>query len=289
MSSQSELVHVFFHKQSYTFCYLIVDTKTQVGAIIDPVLDFDYYSGRSSTEFCDNLIKHVKENNISIEWILETHAHADHLSAAPYLKEHVGGKISISCEIPQTQKTFKDIYHLPDSFVPDGRDFDHLFEDKEEFSVGTLQAYAFHTPGHTADSITYVINNSAFIGDTLFMPDAGTARCDFPGGSASILYKSIQEILNLPEETKLYMCHDYGTKQRDVEYLTTVKEQKEKNIHVGGKRKEQEFITIRETRDKTLNMPKLIIPSVQVNIRAGNFPASEENGLCYLKIPINAL
>lgn len=283
-------VHGFFDPDTFTVSYVVIDPATGKAAIIDSVLDFDPASGRTKTASADRLIAFVRERGLSVEWLLETHVHADHLSAAPYLKEKLGGTLAIGTEIVTVQNTFGKVFNAGTEFARDGRQFDRLLKDGDSFALGSIPARALHTPGHTPACMTYLIGDAGFVGDTLFMPDYGTARCDFPGGSAAILYRSIQKIFALPDETRLFMCHDYLPKGRD-KYVweTTVGEEKRHNIHVGAGRSEAEFVAMREARDRQLDMPRLILPSVQVNMRAGHMPPAEENGISYLKLPVNAL
>ena len=285
-------VHVkaFLDRDSETFSYVVADLASGGAVIIDPVLDFDYKSGRTSTKSAQEILDYVEQKTFKVEWILETHAHADHLSAAQFFKEKLGAKIGIGEHIREVQAIFKQIFNLEKEFVPNGSQFDHLFKDGEEFKVGSLSIRVMHTPGHTPADLAYVINGKmAFVGDTLFMPDIGTARCDFPGGSAKILYLSIKKLLSLPTETAIYVCHDYPTQGREHKFKTTVAEQLEYNIHVNSEVSQDIFIQKREARDKTLQMPRLILPSIQVNIRAGQLPPKEDNGQVYLKVPINML
>jgi glyoxylase-like metal-dependent hydrolase (beta-lactamase superfamily II) len=283
------VVHAFYHKETGTWSYVIADPATRVAAIIDPVLDYDAKSGRSNTTSAQQLIDIMLEDSYRLEWILETHAHADHISAAPYIKKNLGGRIAIGKGITEVQKTFKPIFNLDESFATDGSQFDHLFDNDEVFSIGELQAHVIATPGHTNDSVSYLIGNAVFVGDSLFMPDGGSARCDFPGGDAAVLYQSIKQLFNLPDATRMFVCHDYSPGGREPRCETSVGEQKRHNIHVGNAVKIDDFIALRKVRDKTLGMPALIIPSVQVNIAAGYFPAPEDNGVVYLKTPINTL
>jgi glyoxylase-like metal-dependent hydrolase (beta-lactamase superfamily II) len=276
----------FFDKDTKSYSYVVADEHTRICAVIDSVLDFDIKSGRTSTDGADALIAAVKERGWRTEWVLETHAHADHLTAAPYVKAQLGGKLGIGANIPVVQETFRAIYNLGFEFVSDGRQFDRLFADGEEFGIGSLTARVMATPGHTPACITYVIGGAAFIGDTMFAPDYGTARCDFPGGDARTLYRSIQRILALPPETRLYQCHDYPPDGRAPMPCSTVTQQRASNVHLAGKT-EDAFVAMREARDKTLDMPALLLPAVQVNIRAGALPAPEGNGISYLKIPVN--
>lgn len=286
--SQSVQVNAFLDAQTETWSYVVYDKNSAKAAIIDPVLELDYSSGRTSTEGADKIIAFIQQQQLSLEWILETHAHADHLSSAPYIRARLGGKIAIGGNITLVQETFKNIFNLTDLAL-DGSQFDHLFADGERFQLGDIECSVMLTPGHTPACMTWIIGDAVFVGDTLFMPDVGTARCDFPGGDAKTLYRSTQKILAMPDDTKLYMCHDYPPAGRDYQYLSTVAEQKLNNIHVRQGISEQEFVAMREARDATLAMPRLIIPSIQVNVRAGEMPAAEDNGTVYLKLPINTL
>ncbi|WP_299649170.1 MBL fold metallo-hydrolase [uncultured Tateyamaria sp.] len=283
-------VKAFFDEPTNTVSYVVKDPDSQSCAILDSVLDFDPKSGRTSTASADAIISHVKDNDLTVEWILETHAHADHLSAAPYLKEQLGGTTAVGAHIRDVQEVFAKVFNVEKGFLTDGSQFEHLFEDGEEFAVGGMTIKAMHTPGHTPACMTYVAGDAAFVGDTMFMPDYGTARADFPGGDARVMYRSIQKILALPDETTLYMCHDYKAPGRDeYKWETTVGEERTKNVHIGAGQTEDEFVAMREARDATLSMPTLILPSVQVNIRAGEMPPAEDNGVSYLKVPINQL
>lgn len=283
-------VAAFLDNDSETFSYVVWDKDTQKAVVIDPVLDFDYKSGRTATKGAQRLIDFVREHDVEVEWVLETHAHADHLSAAPFVKAHVGGKIGIGEHIQDVQKIFKDVFDLEKEFLPNGAQFDHLFKDGETFQVGNMTFEVMHTPGHTPADIAYLINGEkVFVGDTLFMPDVGTARCDFPGGSATTLFRSIKKILALPESTEIYICHDYPPAGREHEYCTTVAAQRKHSKHVNDNVSEQDFVKMREERDATLEMPRLILPSIQVNIRAGEMPPADEDGKVYLKLPINQL
>ena len=288
-------VEAFFDKATCTVSYVVFDNRGGHAAIVDPVLDYDPCSGRTRTDSAERLIAFVREQELHVDWILETHAHADHLSAARYLKDHVGGKIAIGSRIRRVQQVFKGLFNLGMDFHTDGYQFDHLFEDDERFSIGKLHAQALFVPGHTPADMAYRVesgNGSAdavFVGDTMFMPDVGTARCDFPGGDARTLYRSIRKLLSLPDATRLYICHDYPPAQRVASWQTTVAEQRRQNIHVHDGVDEDAFVAMREARDVTLGMPQLIIPAIQVNIRAGSMPVAEDNGVSYLKIPINAL
>ena len=280
----------FFDEATNTISYVVAEPEGHRCAIIDSVLDYDPKSGRTSTASADKLIAFLDKNRLQAEWVLETHAHADHLTAAPYLKERLGAKIAIGEHIRTVQATFKKIFNLEPGFATDGSQFDHLFVDGETFRIGALSAHVIHTPGHTPACITYVMGNAAFVGDTLFMPDYGTARCDFPGGDAATLYRSIQRLFELPPATRLFMCHDYKAPGRDsYAWETTVAAERKGNVHVHDGIGEREFVHRRAERDATLAMPTLILPSVQVNIRAGRLPPPESNGVSYLKIPLNAL
>ena len=280
----------FFDSDTETYSYVLSAGFGTAAAIIDPVLDYDPKSGRTDTKFADKMIDYVKQHHLKVEWILETHAHADHLSSAHYLREQVGGKIAIGEKITQVQNVFKKLFNLGDELATDGRQFDHLFKDGETFNIGNLEAKVMLVAGHTPADIAYHIEDTVFVGDTLFMPDVGTARCDFPQGDARMLYQSIQKVLSLPDETRLFMCHDYPPLNRsEYCYLSTVKEQKELNIHLHHNVSEEVFVKMRQERDASLAMPRLIIPSIQVNIRAGEFPPVEDNGVAYLKVPLNLL
>lgn len=281
-------VEGFFDPASNTISYLVQDPSTASCAIIDSVLDIDYAAGRISYESADQLIKVVKSRNLSLEWIIETHVHADHLSAAPYIQDKIGGKIGVGSRITEVQDTFGKVFNEGTDFQRDGSQFDALFEDGDTYKVGEMTCLALATPGHTPACMVHVIGNAAFAGDTLFMPDGGSARADFPGGDAGELYDSIQRVLSLPDEMRLFICHDYGPGGREVAWETTVGEQKDKNIHVGGGKSRDEFIAFRTERDAQLAMPKLIIPSLQVNMRAGEIP-QDEDGKPVLKVPINGL
>jgi len=281
-------VTAFFDEPTFTVSYVVVDPATKKAAIVDSVLDYDLASGRTKTESADEVIEFIKREGLELEWILETHVHADHLSAAPYIKERLGGKIAIGSNITVVQETFGKIFNAGTEFERDGSQFDALFRDGDVFHLGTINARAIHTPGHTPACMTYLIGDAGFVGDTMFMPDYGTARADFPGGDAHTLYKSIQKIFALPDATRLFMCHDYKAPGRDeYRWETTVGDEKKSNIHVHDGISEEEFVAMRTARDKTLSMPRLILPSVQVNMRAGELPPAEDNGVRYLKMPIN--
>jgi glyoxylase-like metal-dependent hydrolase (beta-lactamase superfamily II) len=274
-------IQPFFDTATNTVSYVVVDTETKQCAIIDSVLDFDFASGRTNTANADNIIQYIKMNTLNVEWILETHVHADHLSAAPYLQERLGGDIAIGENIITVQETFGKVFNEGTEFERDGSQFDRLLREGNTFMIGELTARVLHTPGHTPACLTYLIEDAAFVGDTMFMPDFGTARCDFPGGSAADLYDSIQKILALPDETRIFVGHDYAPGDRDYAWETTVKEQKELNVQIAGKTKE-EYVAMREARDAQLGMPKLILPSIQVNMRAGEVPET-------IKVPVNKL
>jgi len=281
-------VKAFFDPQTWTYTYVVYESKGSACIVIDSVLNYDPKSGRTKTESADEVISFIKDNRLQLEWILETHAHADHLTAAPYIQEKLGGKIAIGDHITTVQGVFKGVFNLDDVAV-DGSQFDALIKEGESVRFGNLSFKALYVPGHTPACMAYEIGDSIFVGDTLFMPDVGTARCDFPGGSASNLYRSIQSILKYPPNTKLYMCHDYPPNGRPPEYQSTVADQKKSNIHVHDGVTEEQFVAMRNKRDAGLEMPVLILPSIQVNIRAGHMPKAEGNGTAYLKIPLNAL
>ena len=282
-------VQAFFDPHTWTVTYVLADPTTGRCAIIDLVLDYDFKSGRTSTHSADKVRDYVQAHGLVVDWILETHAHADHLSAAVYLKQHLGGRIAIGERIRTVQATFQKIFNLEPGFVPDGSQFDHLFQDGETFHIGSLQATALLVPGHTPADMAYLVGNTVFVGDTLFMPDVGTARADFPGGNAHTLYQSVQRLLALPPETQMYVCHDYPPDSRAPAWQTTVAAQKAHNIHVKDGTTEEAFVAMRTARDATLEMPTLIIPSIQINVRAGQLPPPEDNGQTYLKIPLNVL
>jgi glyoxylase-like metal-dependent hydrolase (beta-lactamase superfamily II) len=281
-------VKAFFDPQTWTYTYVVYESEGSACIVIDSVLNYDPKSGRTKTKSADEVIAFIQENRLHLEWILETHAHADHLTAAPYIQEKLGGKIAIGDHITTVQGVFKGVFNLDDVAV-DGSQFDALIKEGESIAFGNLSFKALYVPGHTPACMAYEIGDSIFVGDTLFMPDVGTARCDFPGGSASHLYRSIQSILKYPPSTKLYMCHDYPPNGRTPEYQSTVADQKEANIHVHDGITEEQFVAMRTKRDAGLEMPVLILPSIQVNIRAGHMPKAEGNGTAYLKIPLNAL
>lgn len=291
--TQGMLVEGYFDAATKTVSYIVMDRASAQCAIIDNVLDYDPKAGRTGTASADRLIARVRDLGAEVQWILETHVHADHLSAAPYIKRLLGGQMGISAHITQVQKVFGTLFNAGSDFARDGSQFDHLFEDDEVFMIGTLKVQALYTPGHTPACLTYVVGDgsatAAFVGDTLFMPDYGTARCDFPGGNAQTLYRSIHKVLSLPPDTTLYMCHDYQPGGREVKYTSTVAEERESNIHVHTGVSEADFVAMRKARDETLDMPVLILPSVQINMRAGDFPQAENNGTRYIKVPLNAL
>ena len=279
----------FFDNQTCTISYVVHDNIEKKCAVIDSVLDFDYSSGDIDYVNADKIISYVDQNKLNVEWLIETHVHADHLSASPYIQKKLGGKIGISEKISDIQNIFGKTFNAGTEFQRDGSQFDKLFKDNDEYKIGNINCKVINTPGHTPACTAHVIGNSIFVGDTLFMPDLGSARADFPGGDARQLYRSIQKILSYPDETRIFVCHDYPPSSRKVKWSTTVGEQKENNVHVKTSILEDEFVKIREARDKTLNMPKLIIPSIQVNMRAGNLPPPEDNGSVYIKVPINSI
>ncbi|KFN51734.1 hypothetical protein N790_04050 [Arenimonas malthae CC-JY-1] len=284
------LVQPYYHDESGTWSYVVSDPETRRAAIIDPVLDFDPKAGRTSTPTVEKLLADVRAAGLQVDWILETHAHADHLSSGHWLKQHFPqARLSIGQGIRKVQKTFRPIFNLGDHFPVDGSQFDHLFADDEIFAVGDISARVIPVPGHTNDSVAYLVGDALFVGDSLFMPDGGTARCDFPGGDAATLYHSIQRLYLLPDETRVFVCHDYGPGGREPRCETTIGEQKHKNIHVRVGVDEAAFVKMRTERDATLSMPVLILPAVQVNMRAGELPEPESNGVRYLKLPIDAL
>ena len=279
----------FYDTTTATISYVVKDPASNACAIIDSVMDIDYAAGRITFDHADEIIDYVKSNGLEVEWLLETHVHADHLAAAPYIQEKLGGKIGIGENITIVQDTFGKIFNEGTEFQRDGSQFDRLFKDGDTYKIGSMTGFAIHTPGHTPACMTHVIGDAAFVGDTLFMPDGGTARADFPGGDARTLYHSIQKVLSLPDEMRLFMCHDYAPGGREVRWETTVAEERANNIHVGEGKSEDEFVKMRTERDATLDMPKLIIPSIQVNMRAGQLPPAESDGDHYLKVPVNKL
>lgn len=282
------LVKHFFDAGSSTLTYVVSDTSTRSCAIIDPVLDLDYASGTLSTDSADSVIDFIESKGLQLEFILETHIHADHLSSAPYIKSKLGGNIAIGAHITNVQKTFGAIFSEGAGFARDGSQFDWVLSDGDTFRVGALEGEALHVPGHTPACMAYHIEDALFVGDTLFMPDAGTARCDFPGGDARALYQSCQRLMSLPEETRVFVCHDYQPDGRELSFVATVAEHRQHNIHVGGVISADEFVAMREARDATLDMPTLILPSLQVNMRAGHLPPPDDQGRLFLKVPINA-
>ena len=285
---QCPIVQPFFDEPTNTFSYVVRDPGSHACAIVDSVLDFDYAAGRTDVRSANAIIDFVRQNDLTVEWILETHVHADHLSAAPYLHEQLGGKTGIGAHITDVQEIFGKAFNAGTEFARDGSQFDRLFREGDTFHIGGLEGRVLHIPGHTPACLTYVMGDAAFVGDTLFMPDYGTARCDFPGGDARTLYRSIQKVLSLPEDTRLFLCHDYKAPGREAyQHMTTVAEQRKTNVHVHAGISEDDFVKMRSERDATLGMPRLILPSVQVNMRAGQFPPAEDNGQVYLKVPIN--
>ncbi|MBU1621569.1 MAG: MBL fold metallo-hydrolase [Gammaproteobacteria bacterium] len=284
---QQPVVHAFFEPQSFTYSYLVWDPLSKEAVVIDPVLEYDAASGRTSTSFAQQIVDQVKAHHLRVQWLLETHVHADHLSAAPFLKQQLGGRIAIGSRITEVQQLFGQVFNLKD-LKTDGSAFDKLFADGENFMLGTLNCSVIHTPGHTPACVSYCIGDAVFVGDTLFMPDYGSARCDFPGGDAATLHHSVQKLYQLPDQTRMFLCHDYKAPGRE-EFAceTTVAAQKQQNIHLKQGTSVQSFVSMRTSKDKTLGMPKLILPSVQVNVRAGQFPAAEDNGTVYLKLPVN--
>ncbi len=288
--SNTITVKAFFDANTFTVTYVVFDNESKESAIIDSVLDFDVPSGRTSTHSADQVIEYINQQGLTNRWIMESHAHADHLSAAPYLQKSVGGAIAIGAHITEVQLSFKDIFNMEAAFLPDGSQFDRLLNEGDELPLGHTYLKVLHTPGHTPACLSYHIDDAVFVGDTLFMPDFGSARTDFPGGDAATLFHSIKKILSLPENTRVFTGHDYKAEGRDVfAWESTVSEQNEKNIHVNSNISEAEFVEFRTTRDATLSLPKLILPAVQVNIRAGHMPPAEDNGTAYLKLPIDLL
>ena len=289
-SARAPTVKAFFDEPTFTASYVAHDPETGSAAIIDSVLDFDQPSGRTSTASAEAIIDHVRDQGLTVEWILETHAHADHLSAAPYLQEKLGGRIAIGSDILAVQDVFGKVFNEGTEFARDGSQFDRLFDDGDAFAIGGLGAIALHVPGHTPADIAYVIGDAVFVGDTMFMPDYGTARTDFPGGDARQLFRSIRRLMELPDETRVFLCHDYKAPNRDhFVWETTIGAERTGNVHVHGDVTEDEFVAMRTARDATLDMPRLLLPSIQVNMRAGYLPEPEENGTRYLKLPLNIL
>jgi glyoxylase-like metal-dependent hydrolase (beta-lactamase superfamily II) len=283
------IIEPFFDKNTSTVSYVVSDKATRCAAVIDAVLDYDFKSGHTHTGSADSVLAYLQQNALTVQWILETHAHADHLSGARYLQERVGGRIAIGENIREVQATFKKLYNLERAFLPDGSQFDHLFKDGEIFRIGEIEVTALLVPGHTPADMAYLMEGAVFVGDTLFMPDVGTARADFPGGDAKRLYRSMRRLLELPAETRMFVCHDYAPKGREAKWETTVAEQRAANIHVHDGISEDAFVAMRKARDATLEVPTLILPSIQVNVRAGRLPPADENGISYLRIPLNAL
>ena len=282
-------VKASFDPNTWTVSYVVCDNASRRAAVIDPVLDYDFKSGHTGTHAADSILRYLGDNGLTVEWILETHAHADHLSGARYLHERVGGRVAIGEKIRQVQATFKKLYNLERAFLPDGSQFDHLFRDGETFMIGNVEAIALLVPGHTPADMAYRVDGAVFVGDTLFMPDVGSARADFPGGDARTLYRSMRRLLELPRQTRMFVCHDYPPPGREARWETTVAEQRVANIHVRDGISEDEFVAMRSARDATLEVPTLILPSIQVNVRAGRLPPADENGVAYLRIPLNAL
>ena len=283
------LVKAFFDKATWTLTYVVYDAPGGVAAIIDSVLDYDPKSGRTKTVAADQVIEFVRAEKLQVEWILETHAHADHVSASQYLRQHLGGRIGIGERITLVQETFKTVFNLEPAFATDGSQFDHLFREGEHFGIGQLTGEVLFVPGHTPACVAYRIGDALFVGDTMFMPDVGTARCDFPGGDARTLYKSMRRLLDFPPATRIFVCHDYPPAGRELRWETSVAEERESNIHVHDGVSEEAFVEMRSARDRTLEMPVLILPAIQINVRAGDFPPPDTNGVRYLKIPLNAL
>lgn len=289
-TAETPRVQPFLDRMTETWSYVVYDRDGGHAAVIDPVLDFDNASGRTRTTGAEKIVAFVKQKALTVDWVLETHAHADHLSAAPFIREQVGGKIAIGSHITQVQGIFRDVFNLEKQFLVDGSQFDYLFDEEETFRIGELEGRVIYVPGHTPADMAWLIGDALFVGDTLFLPDVGSARCDFPGGDAATLYQSVRKLLTLPDETRMFMCHDYppaGGREHACE--TTVGEQRTSNIHLKDGISEADFVKMRTERDATLDMPRLILPSIQVNIRAGQMPPAEDNGTVYLKVPLNAL
>ena len=282
-------VTAFFDIPTNTASYVVRDPASKACAVIDSVMDMDYAAGRISYESADEIIAFIRAQGLTLEWLIETHVHADHLSAAPYIQSKLGGKIGIGENIRVVQETFGKVFNEGTEFQRDGSQFDRLFADGDTYQIGSMQAFAMHTPGHTPACMTHVIGDAAFVGDTLFMPDGGSARADFPGGDARTLYRSIKRVLQLPDAMRVFLCHDYGPNGRDIRWETTIGEERAHNIHVANGVSEDEFVALREARDKTLAMPKLIIPSLQINMKAGQLPTPDESGKRFLKVPLNGL
>ena len=282
-------VKAFFDPATWTISYVVKDPASKACAIVDSVMDIDYAAGRITYESADEIIAYVRDNDLEVQWLIETHVHADHLSAAPYIQDKLGGKIGIGEQITVVQETFGKVFNEGTEFQRDGSQFDRLFKDGDTYTVGEMTCFAMHTPGHTPACMTHTMGNATFVGDTLFMPDGGSARADFPGGDAGILFDSIQKVLALPDDMRLFMCHDYGPNGRDIEWETTVGAEKEHNIHVGAGKTKEDFVKFRTERDSQLDMPRLIIPSLQVNMRAGELPPADQDGKHFLKVPVNGL
>jgi glyoxylase-like metal-dependent hydrolase (beta-lactamase superfamily II) len=282
-------VTAFFDAPTNTISYVVKDPGSNACAVVDSVMDIDYAAGRITHDSADAIIGFIKEHGLHLEWLIETHVHADHLSAAPYIQGKFGGRIGIGEKITVVQEVFGKVFNEGTEFRRDGSQFDRLFKDGDTYSIGGMTAFALHTPGHTPACMTHVVGDAAFVGDTLFMPDGGSARADFPGGDARVLFRSIHRVLELPPQTRLFMCHDYGPNGRDIQWETTVADERAHNIHVKDGVTEDDFVAMREARDKTLGMPRLILPSLQVNMRAGALPPAEPNGRVFLKVPVNAL
>lgn len=286
----SAVITPFFDPATYTYSYVVSDPCSGHCAVIDPVLDYDASSGRISHAGAERIVAYIREQGLTVEWLLETHVHADHLSASAYLREVLGGRLAMGAQVTWVQRTFGELFNAGSEFARDGRQFDRLLVDGDRFSIGSIEACALHTPGHTPACMTYLIGDAAFVGDTLFMPDYGTARCDFPGGDARLLYRSIRRLLALPDATRMFFCHDYKAPGREhFHYQSTVAEQRAFNVHVREEISEDQFVSMRRQRDATLAMPALILPSVQVNMRGGELPPAEDNGVRYLKVPLNVL
>jgi glyoxylase-like metal-dependent hydrolase (beta-lactamase superfamily II) len=282
-------VKAFFDPATNTISYVVKDPESSSCAVVDSVMDIDYAAGRITFEHADEIIADITSRGLKLEWLIETHVHADHLSAAPYIQGKLGGQIAIGSNITIVQETFGKVFNEGTEFQRDGSQFDRLLKDGDTYKIGGMAGFAMHTPGHTPACMTHVIGDAAFVGDTLFMPDGGSARADFPGGDAATLYDSIQKVLALPDETRLFMCHDYAPNDREIRWETTVAEEKAHNIHVGGGKTKDEFVAVREARDKQLGMPRLILPSLQVNMRAGKLPPKDKDGRTFLKVPVNSL
>src|SRR6056297_456808 len=282
-------VKAFFDDATNTISYVVMDPGSNACAVVDSVMDIDYAAGRIAYDHADEIIAYVRDNDLTVEWLIETHVHADHLSAAPYIQAKLGGKLGIGRNITIVQDTFGKVFNEGTEFQRDGSQFDKLFDEGDTYTIGGMSCFTMHTPGHTPACMVHVVGDAAFVGDTLFMPDGGSARADFPGGDAGELYDSIQKVLSLPDETRLFMCHDYGPNGRDIQWETTVAEEKAHNIHVGGGKTRDEFIKFRTERNAQLDMPRLIIPSLQVNMRAGKLPPADTDGKTFLKVPVNTL